>query len=521
MISKKAVFCIVSLNAEKNRFAWFGDNVAASYAIVFLVAAIVYIITCAPGVLWQDSGLYHYKILNNDFRGNLGLALAHPLHRMLGIAVKYLVPVGDLAHRLNLMSAVFGALAVANLFLLMRIWLGKVFPAIISAISLLLAWTFWQHSVICEVYTLFAALMFAELIMVLKYIRTERKIFLFILAGLNGLGFANHMLAGFVFICSMALLVTLLLKKKIRVIDVVMMAAVWMICAFPFEYIFFERLIQTGDLGGTMSSALFGDLWREDVLNISLTPKIILENFLFIGLNFPTPNFLFLFVGIYAAFKSRENKAFVYITATILVMYFVFAFRYTIAYRFAFFLPFYCIAAIFIGVGVNSFIEKHKSKQILIVILLFALLPIPTYFASPVIARKAYPSLAGRRQRPYRDEYTFFLRPWKTGYNGAERFARESLEVAEKDSLIYADTTTAHAILYIQQFEGTRNDVMVVSDYDWSKGAPELNEGVAAKYVNESALYVVSPMRSYCPVFLLENYDFEQLWPIYKVVPKK
>ena len=73
----------------------------------------------------------------------------------------------------------------------------------------------------------------------------------------------------------------------------------------------------------------------------------------------------------------------------------------------------------------------------------------------------------------------------------------------------------------MQEYEGLRKDVKIVSNYDWSKDAPELNEDTAAKYVNESALYVVSPVRGYCPGFLLENYDFEQIWPLYKVVPKK
>lgn len=73
---------------------------------------------------------------------------------MIGIVVKN-IPIGQLAYRINLISAVFGALTVANLFLLVRLWLGKFLPALIAAITLAVSWTFWQQAVISETYTLY------------------------------------------------------------------------------------------------------------------------------------------------------------------------------------------------------------------------------------------------------------------------------------------------------------------------------------------------------------------------------
>ena len=34
----------------------------------------LYVLTCAPGPLWQDSGLFQYRIWHNDIEGKLGLA---------------------------------------------------------------------------------------------------------------------------------------------------------------------------------------------------------------------------------------------------------------------------------------------------------------------------------------------------------------------------------------------------------------------------------------------------------------
>jgi len=103
-----------------------GNNLKASYIAVLLIAAGLYMATCAPGALWQDSGMYHYRILHNDIEGKLGLALSHPLYHIMGIGVKY-IRLGEFAYRINLISAVAAAFTIANLFLLLRIWLGRIF----------------------------------------------------------------------------------------------------------------------------------------------------------------------------------------------------------------------------------------------------------------------------------------------------------------------------------------------------------------------------------------------------------
>ncbi len=64
-----------------------GNNLKASYIAVLLTAAGLYMATCAPGPLWQDSGMLQYRIWHNDIQGNLGLALSHPLYHIIGIGI--------------------------------------------------------------------------------------------------------------------------------------------------------------------------------------------------------------------------------------------------------------------------------------------------------------------------------------------------------------------------------------------------------------------------------------------------
>lgn len=516
--NKQYGFVKLILRIEKRKLLcskpWFG------YVAVFVLSATLYIATCAPNVLWQDSGLFQYRIWHNELQGNLGLALAHPLYIMIGILVKY-IPLGNFAHRINLISAISGALAVANLFLLMRLWLDKNSPAIVSAITLAVSWTFWQHAVIAEVYTLYAAQMLAELIVLLMFIRSRKVGYLLLLALFNGLAIANHMWGVFGFACYTVFLIHLLIRKNITIKIFALAGAIWIIGALPYELLIIKSFFATGDFPGTISSALFGSNWQGTVANISISAKIIFENIVFIGLNFPTPNVILIFVGIYSFRRKLPGKAFGNIIIALAVLYFLFAFRYTVSDRFAFFLPFYCFAAIFAGIGADWFFQRMNNKKWIYLVLCFAMTPAVVYFFTPAIARKYYKSLGQRRQRPYRDEYDYFLKPWKTGYRGAQQFATEALEMVEPGAVLYAYITDVHAILVLQETQAVRGDVMVISNYYASIGAEKLSEQAFEKWVEERPVYCASPFKGYCPNWMFENYEFKQTWPLYKVLRKK
>lgn len=490
------------------------------YVAVLIASGALYVLTCAPGMLWQDSGLLVYRIWHNDLEGNLGLAVAHPVYILLGILVKHL-PVGELAWRINLMSAVFGAVAVANLFLLLRLWLGGVMPALIAAITLAVSWTFWLHAVIAEIYTLYAAQMLGELIFLLQYVRTKKVGYLYLLGLLNGLAIANHMLAIFGLACYGVFVLVLLARRQIGWRHFAIFVLLWVIGAAPYEYLIIRGIIQTGNVQVTLASAVFGNMWRGEVLNMRISSRVALENLIFILYNFPTPNFILFFAGLWFLWKKAPTRSFAYILFVMLGLYFVFAFRYTVPDRHVFFLPFYCLAAIVMGLGAHILLERFKHKAIVPAILVLALLPVPVYAVAPELARRGYKSLAERRQVPYRDDYKYWLQPWKTGYRGAERFANEALDEVGENAIIWADSTTVHALLYTQEVKGKRQDVRIISSYDKSKNAPELNANTVASLLDNNELYVVSLVAGYCPQFLLDNYDFVRKGVLWKVVERR
>lgn len=487
------------------------------YLIVLTVAGLLYAITCAPGMLWQDSAFYVWRIWNNDIEGIMGLALSHPLYIMIGIAVKH-IPLGEFAWRMNIMSAVFGAVAVANLFLLLRLWLGRIIPSLIGAVTLAVSWTFWQQSVMAEVYTLHAALMLGELIVLLRYIRTKRPAYLYVLGLFNGLAIANHMWAVFGLGCYTVFLFVLLVRRQLGAKHFGIIALLWVIGALPYEYLVIKNIMLSGDIHATLVSAMFGRLWQANVLNVSMSVKIVLENIMFVLLNFPTPNLVLLFVGLWALRQKAPSRSFANVVLALLVLYLAFAFRYTVVDRYVFFLPFYCLAAILIGLGADVILRRYYHKVLVLIMVAFVVLPIPIYYITPIVARKMYKALGQRRQRPYRDEYSYFLQPWKAGYRGAEQFANEALNGVEEHAIIYSDSTIIHLLLYMRQAKSERTDVKVVSEYYSSENAPVFTEDTIERLIKSSPVYVVSPLPSYCPPFLLERYKFEQVGVLWKVI---
>jgi hypothetical protein len=492
------------------------SKIAIAYAAVLIASVVLYTASCAPSFLWQDSGMIQYRVWNNDIEGKLGLALSHPLFYVLATCAKY-IPISEFAHRVNMVSAIAAAVAVANLFLLLRLWLNVNWPALIASVTFALSHTFWRHASIAETYSLYIALFLAGLIMLLQYFKTNKVWYLYLLGLSNGLALANHMFACIPLVCYIVLFAFLLVKKRISLRDLAIIIVCWVVGAGLYEFLIIKNVVQTGDFWGTLASAAFGDSYQKDVLNAALSAKILKENLLFVMLNFPTPNILLFFVGCLALFKLPFDRNFRNVLLGITILFFLFAFRYTVVDRYAFFIPFYCMVSILIGVGFFLLWMRTKSKVLVYLVLLIALLPVPAYAAAPTLARTMRFTMGIRRKIPYRDNYKYFLQPWRTACRGADRFADEALDEVDENAIICADNTTAYPLLLAQQVKGKRPDVKIVSSCYSSKNAPIFNEDTAAHLVVNSEVYVVSPLKGYCPHFLLDYYDFVQndlLWRV-------
>ncbi|MDM8528901.1 DUF2723 domain-containing protein [Anaerolineales bacterium HSG24] len=167
-----------------------------------LLALALYLLTLAPTVLLADPGEFQFVA----WLPGIAHPTGYPLYTMLGWLWTHLLPVGEVAWRMNLFSAVGGALTVGTTFLVARLFVGRVYPdsdlvaqriaAGLTATMLATNSVFWSQAIIAEVYTLhslFIALIIGLALQTndspqtLKVSKTFR-----VLALIFGLGLTHH-----------------------------------------------------------------------------------------------------------------------------------------------------------------------------------------------------------------------------------------------------------------------------------------------------------------------------------------
>ena len=152
------------------------------------VALAAYLRTLAPGLTSdQDSPLF-------QFIGR-ALGVAHnpgyPLYTLLTWPIAQ-VPIGELAWRINVFSAVMGAAATGLVFLAARRLEARRIVSVAAALGFAAGATFWSQAVIAEVYTLHAALVAGLLVAALAWSRSRRPAHFYAALGCLAAGLGHH-----------------------------------------------------------------------------------------------------------------------------------------------------------------------------------------------------------------------------------------------------------------------------------------------------------------------------------------
>ena len=145
---------------------------------LFIAALAVYNATLTPSLSYESPD--GNELITVAYTLGLAHSTGYPLYTWLG-KLFTLLPIGDVAHRVNLMSAVLGAGSVAVLYLLLRhltrpdrpgeAWatraslLASAFTALLFAFSR----TFWSQTTIAEVYAPNALMMTLTLGLLLRW----------------------------------------------------------------------------------------------------------------------------------------------------------------------------------------------------------------------------------------------------------------------------------------------------------------------------------------------------------------
>ncbi|MFN2167353.1 MAG: DUF2723 domain-containing protein, partial [Anaerolineae bacterium] len=152
------------------------------------LALAVYGQTLLPSVGWGDTARFQYVARVWGIPHRFGYPLYIAISRLFGY-----LPLGDLAYRINLMSAVFAALAAVTVYLLVMRLADDWVAAASAALSFSFSRALWGQAVVAEVYALNAFLIGAVLWVLLAWHQTRQTWLLFVGIGLYALSFGNHM----------------------------------------------------------------------------------------------------------------------------------------------------------------------------------------------------------------------------------------------------------------------------------------------------------------------------------------
>ena len=512
---------------------------AGLYAGVLLGFGLLYALTAQRGAAWQDSGEFQWRIAQGDVKGELGLALSHPLLIVLGRAFAAL-PFGEEAWRTNLLSAVCGAVAAANIALLvLRLAPGRPLAAWLAAGFWGLAHTPWWLATICESQALLAAIFTLELNLLLSLVRRPGLMPAAALGLASGLGWTAHNLALLALPAYGVTVLWLCARGRLRWWAVPLMIGFWCAGGSMMLALIATEAARTG-LGAAIQSALFGQSWRGNVLGGSARAVVMGGGYIL--LNFPNLALPLAALGLWTMHKSQTpilRRAFYYLMAA----YLLFAIRYTVADQFMFFLPFYALVAVAAGIGFARFVYPLRGApessfdggswegwlwrtagrhlpppvlRLLVVLAMLALGPV-LYAVGPGVWRGLGLPKPGRTDLPFRDPVRYWLTPWKHNEDSARRFVRAA-EAQLRDlpplpeswrgprtPLVIADPTSYYPLVWSWNRE--------VRDSESSEGFDVILDSQATPQnvpVGSVRVFVVSKSPGYCPEWLTRLADLHK-----------
>ena len=414
--------------------------------VLSMVTLGVYAFTAAPGVTMEDSA---------DFmNGVLTLGVVHPpgypLYTVLGHLFSYL-PLGDLAFRVNLFSALWGALCLGVLFLNLRILSISPLHAAFTSLSLGFTTVFWFKTAVAEVYSFNAFLLAAVIFCILSYNRDKKPWQLYLTGLTTGLALANHYPLA---ILSGLGLLLLLDRRDLRLTQILKAFLCLALGLTPYLYLFiqahnpdiqynFGKLSDAGMVldhirrkytavgpGGTLWDKLLLSLWYL---------KAVAINFLLAS--------MFLVLGIVFSFLNRWKYRIPFLVAALcpsIGLIFIINVPNSPLYRsylVDFSLPAFLFFSFFVALGLKTLADRYFNRMTIQVILL-------VIFLLPQVA---------------------FHFPRASHHNDRlpEIWGAELLNSLQPDSILILCDANPFLVYFIQMIRGLRQDVTIYDRFSW------------------------------------------------------
>lgn len=361
-----------------------------AWGISLLVLGL-YALTLAPTVLYYAPENYdsaHLQVV--AYILGIPSYTGYPTYAMLTHLFTYL-PFGEVAWRVNLASAVFGAIAVAVSYLLCRMLGAGKLGSAAGAVAFGVSETFWSQAVIAEVYTLHMLLMALFLLTLLVWRARREDRYLLFAAFLGGLAMTNHLTSAFLLPAAGIFIAVVDASKLLKPGLLFKSAGLFVVGLLPYLYLPLRAsmdppLVDTGpaenpstlagflDLvsGGDFKGRMFTFGPDEIAGRLGIYAGHLVDNL--------NPALLALAV-IGLAYLALRNRAALALLGTVFALNLVYALEYDIEDLEIYFVPTYLILCLSISLGTNVLLRwvrggfSHRSLvPITVLLLLFVTL---------------------------------------------------------------------------------------------------------------------------------------------------
>ncbi len=513
---------------------------------IFLPVFAFYLFTLSPSLSWGDGVRLQREVITGESFiiaelvdrqispdpypfSKLGIAAwDHPLYVVIGNTLvnigTALFPDSNPLWWVNLVSAIFGAGAIALVFRIGNQLTGESLGPAAAALMLAVSHTYWWHAATPEVYTLHAYLLLSALWFFIKFLEIGKRPAIAAGAFHIGLALSNHFLAGLVVFP--ILVFTASNYRELRQKKVFELRSV-LVVGFSFLLGFALILVQGLRMLGFFSvSELYGGITGTAFFD-NLPSLSVLESFVrYLGMlviQFSPLGFALGAAGLITTWRARSNT--VRLIPLLYFTYMLFGVLYRVPDQFAFHLTSYVMFALAIPFGWIAFKERLSpwaGKLSAGLVFLFIILA-PFFY---MILAANLPRI-GLSERAFgipaigigvRDGLDFYIDPNKRGDDAAYRFGSRTLDALPPGSVVlaqwYTDSDEYFIFRYFQVVEGRRPDVQVAG---WTETDPfdfdsQLAVDLVEREIRQHAVYLASLSEQY--------YAAGKLLSAYCIVPE-
>jgi hypothetical protein len=476
-----------------------------------ILSLALYIRTLVPGLLPGDSGEFQVLAYTMGHAHTTG----YEVYTVLAKIFTLLVPVGEIAYRVNLFSAFCAGLTIVFVYLSGKTLSHSRLAGVIGAFVLAISSTFWSQAVIAEVYTAGSAITSAILWLVLSWYENGRSRYLFAAAILGGLGIGVH---GSNILFAPAILLVILLKWK----DLpknwkpALGGAAAGVALFVLLFAFVDLQptksssirsiyqpsisrwdLQPGDLdsfGERFTYLVFARQWRSAMFHDA--GDVFSRNLLiygdFFGKDFPWMFQALILVSLVLFFWRRWQLGLFFLAA--LLTHFYYTLNYNIGDIYVFFISqyVYCAALVAEGVAILFDLINHLpglAVKLLKPALFFLLLFLA---AQPVYSQRLEALQAGELR------FDFMGLPPNKQLEQQHKVILNNVRALDTNAIVLMDWTDLYRYYYAAEVQEKRNDVWFIEAYPRAD-----KEGMADSLFP----FLKEQMQLGCPVYALERYE--------------